>query len=223
MSAVSVAMRPVTSIPLREHLRERARAAGVAVPDEAVSDLETYMRLLVRWNQRINLTALPLDPPTDAAIDRLFIEPLVAARYVTNAGVLWFDLGSGGGSPAIPLKLVRTGPQLVMVESKHRKAAFLREAIRELAIEGADVRTERFQDAGANQSIAGTAALVTVRAVKPEPTLFSAAASLLKSGGELMLFGAETNLSSTVGEFNLAGMYPLLTNAGSTLVVLRRV
>jgi 16S rRNA (guanine527-N7)-methyltransferase len=213
----------VTSIPLREHLRGRAHAAGVAIPDAVLAGLETYVQLLVRWNERINLTALPLEPPSDAAIDRLLIEPLVAARYVTDAAVVWFDLGSGGGSPAIPLKLVRTGPQLVMIESKHRKAAFLREAIREVGIERADVRTERFQDVGANQTSAGIAALVTVRAVKPEPTLFSAAASLLRSGGELMLFGAETNLSSKVGEFNLAGIYPLLTNAGSNLVVLRRL
>ena len=79
----------------------------------------------------MNLTALPLDPPTDETFDRLLIEPLAASRQVrADMASVWFDLGSGGGRPAIPLKIARQQLRLTMIESKERKSAFLREAAR---------------------------------------------------------------------------------------------
>src|SRR5438093_34314 len=117
----------MTSIEFRSRLAGRAKRAGVAVPDRALELLEAYWRLLGRWNPRINLTALPLDPPTDATFDRLFVEPLAAASFLhrsrTGVGpgsdpVKWVDLGSGGGSPAIPLKIAQPYWALTMVESK---------------------------------------------------------------------------------------------------------
>jgi 16S rRNA G527 N7-methylase RsmG len=44
--------------------------------------LEAYFELLTHWNARINLTALPLDPPTDETFDRLLVEPLAAAKQI---------------------------------------------------------------------------------------------------------------------------------------------
>jgi 16S rRNA (guanine527-N7)-methyltransferase len=205
-----------------ERLRARGRDAGITVPDSLLGHLAAYVQLLTRWNERINLTALSLTPPTDAAIDRLLIEPLVAARYVGDAPTTWFDLGSGGGSPAIPLKLVRPAVDLVMVESKNRKAAFLREAVRELDLANAEVRTDRFEELIGIEANRRTAGLVTVRAVRADPVLFTTSAALLRSGGELMLFAAETNIGSKVGEFTLAGVHPLLPGRTGTLVVLRR-
>jgi len=99
-----------------------------------LAPLETYYRLLAQWNVKINLTALPLQPPTDSTFDRLFIEPLLAAELVPDLPGIWFDLGSGGGSPALPLKLIRPSLSLTLVESKTRKAAFLREALRALKL-----------------------------------------------------------------------------------------
>jgi len=120
----------VTSREFRDRLIRRARRAKIAVAPETADVLEEYFRLLDRWNAKINLTALPLRPPTDETFDRLFVEPLAAARFLPNEPDVWLDLGSGGGSPAIPLKAVRPKLKLTMVESKVRKAAFLREAVR---------------------------------------------------------------------------------------------
>ena len=111
-----------------DRLTLRAWDAGLELTAEQSEQLETYYRLLVRWNQRINLTSLSLNPLTDEAMDRLLLEPLGTARFVRSERPVWFDLGSGGGSPAIPLKLARPASQLIMVESRARKAAFLREA-----------------------------------------------------------------------------------------------
>jgi 16S rRNA (guanine527-N7)-methyltransferase len=155
-----------------------------------VDRLEAYYRLLARWNTKVNLTALQLDELTDPSVDRLLVEPLAAARFVLDSPLVWFDLGSGGGSPAIPLKIVRPAAQLTMVESKVRKAAFLREAVRMLGLENASVENARFEDIAARMSASGVAELVTVRAVKADTALFRASRSLLREGGRLVLFGS---------------------------------
>ena len=177
----------MTSREFRERLSRRARKARVRAPDEVFGPLETYYRLLTQWNAKINLTALPLQPPTDATFDRLFIEPLLAAELVPDLPGTWFDLGSGGGSPALPLKMVRPSLSLTLVESKTRKAAFLREAIRVLKLPGAEVANVRFQELPTPNPAAD---LVTVRAVRPDRTLLGESARLLKVGGRLLFFGS---------------------------------
>ena len=115
---------------------------NLSIPTELADALLAYLELLALWNSKINLTAL--DDP-DAAIDRLILEPLLAARHVPE-GASVIDIGSGGGSPAIPLKLAAPRIKLWMVESKTRKSAFLREAIRQLDLRECFVETRRYEE-----------------------------------------------------------------------------
>ena len=192
----------MTSREFRDRLKRRSRRAGADVPDGVLEPLEAYYRLLAQWNAKINLTALPLDEPTDETFDRLLVEPLAAAQYagtgteqrpsrdkagMKHARPLWVDLGSGSGSPAIPLKIVRPEFGLTMVESKARKAAFLREAIRVLKLAGATVENVRFEHLS-GPLFARTSTLVTVRAVRADEALFKASAGLLREGGYLLMF-----------------------------------
>ena len=174
----------MTSSEFGAVLRARAGRLDIVLSESEVLGFEAYFRLLSEWNSTINLTALPLSAPTDETFDRLLIEPLTAASLVENTGSQWFDLGSGGGSPAIPLKIVRPMQRLVMVESKERKAAFLREAVRVLKLDGVHVVTGRFQDLPGTRN----AHLVTARAVRPDAELFTVAAKLLSSEGRLLIF-----------------------------------
>ena len=176
----------MTSREFRERLSRRARKAGARAPEEALAPLEAYYRLLAQWNVKINLTALPLQAPSDATFDRLFIEPLLAAELVPDVPGTWFDLGSGGGSPAFPLKMVRPSLSLTLVESKTRKAAFLREVVRALKLPGTEVANMRFQELPTPTPAAD---LVTVRAVRPDRILLDETARLLRVGGHLLLFG----------------------------------
>ena len=159
------------------------------MPDRAVPPLQEYWRLLARWNERINLTALPLRDFHNESIDRLLIEPLAAAELVPDERVRWFDLGSGGGSPAIPLKILRPRLCLTMVEARARKAAFLREAVRTLALVEATVEARRFEDLSA-AGFAATAGLVTLRAVRFDEAAAEACRMLLEPGGRVLLFAA---------------------------------
>jgi 16S rRNA (guanine527-N7)-methyltransferase len=176
----------VLSRDFRLRLKHTAQGAGISLPSESLDGLEAYFSLLSKWNARINLTALPLTPPTDETFERLFLEPLYAARYLPEDEASWFDLGSGGGSPAIPLKIVKPNLRLTMVESKARKTAFLREAVRVLGLPKATVEGGRFEDAA--QRLPGSAQFITVRAVKIDTALLGASNLLLSAGGELLLF-----------------------------------
>ena len=100
----------------RTRLVKRASKGGLFLPDELAAGLTAYYELLARWNQKINLTAL--DNP-DEAIDRLLLEPVVATKQLTRPDVSIMDVGSGGGSPAIPMKLVVPASKLTMVERFH--------------------------------------------------------------------------------------------------------
>jgi 16S rRNA (guanine527-N7)-methyltransferase len=170
-------------------IADRASRAGVPIGQPVTGQLDAYLQLLVRWNRRINLSALTLDPPTDEAIDRLLIEPLVAARQVLAEDRLAIDVGSGGGSPAIPMKIAAPALRIVLVESRVRKCAFLREAVRQLELTDAEVENARVEDLAAGREFQGAADLVSVRAVAPTQGLRTSIGTLVRPGGRIFWFG----------------------------------
>jgi 16S rRNA (guanine527-N7)-methyltransferase len=179
----------VTHRDIRDRLLARLERAGALVDATAADALEQYFSVLARWNPKVNLTALPLNPPGEETFDRLFVEPVVAAAHIEplnfgDAPLKWFDLGSGGGSPAIPLKIVRPSWHLTMVEAKERKAAFLREAIRALHLQEAEVLNARLESLDRR----ATADVVTVRAVKLDNTVAEAVRNLLNGDGIFAVF-----------------------------------
>jgi 16S rRNA (guanine527-N7)-methyltransferase len=197
----------VNSREFQDRLASRARAAGVTVPPELGGKLETYYRLLVSWSRKINLTGVDLAEPTPGALDRLLIEPMVAARHVPADVVRMIDIGSGGGSPAIPLALTVPGLRLVMVESKIRKSVFLKEVSRALEMQ-ADVQTSRFQALLATPDLHEAHDLLTIRAVRVDSPLLMSLHAFVRPGGHMFLFRSTSSDVPT-------GLPPSLTRVGS--------
>ena len=166
----------------------RARRVDVQIAPALAGELEQYYRLLMLWNVKINLTALPLSPPGDDTFDRLLIEPLVAARHLGPGCVTAIDIGSGSGSPAIPLALAAPGLSMRMVESKTRKAVFLTEVVRHLRITRASVETARFEQLLSRPDLHEGADLVTVRAVRVEARTLMTLQAFLRPAGQLFWF-----------------------------------
>ena len=166
-------------------LIRRATRAGLFLTDDLTEQLATFYSLLSRWNQKINLTALQNQ---DEAIDRLFLEPLIAARYVPAAARRLMDVGSGGGSPAIPLKLAVPRLALTMVEVKARKSAFLREAVRQLELTDTDVETARIEELLAKPALHEAFDVLSLRAVRVEARTLLTLQAFLKTHGQLFLF-----------------------------------
>jgi 16S rRNA (guanine527-N7)-methyltransferase len=216
----------VTSREFRERLKRRAKSAGISLEPSLVEGLETYYQLLAKWNAKINLTAFRLTPEgDDTAIDRLLIEPVVAARYIPENARTLLDAGSGGGSPAIPLKLASTNLSLRMVEVKTRKAVFLREAVRALGLRDAQVETSRFEELLPRAELHEAVDLVSIRAVRIEIRTLNSLQAFLRPGGKLLLFrGASKSDLEDSPPPPLAWMatYPLVDSLHSKLVVLSK-
>jgi len=215
----------VTSREFQDRVTRRAKRAGVALGPDVLARLEIYYRLLETWNRKINLTGLNLSEATPETIDRLLMEPLVAARHVPAGAKKMLDVGSGGGSPAIPMALVLPSIQLLMVESKTRKAVFLREAIRALTLAGADVASSRFEELLARPDLHESHDLVTIRAVRTEPRMLSGLQAFVRPRGVIFLFRGATaaDPSETIPPpLAWSATFPLLESLRSRLVILEK-
>ncbi|MBM3770257.1 MAG: hypothetical protein FJW27_03040 [Acidimicrobiia bacterium] len=170
-----------------------AHKAGIALDRRQLEQLTIYLNVLQRWNRAINLTSLDVEALPDGALERLVFEPLLAASALTEPRGKWYDLGSGGGSPALPMKVAVPAVPLTMVESRSRKVAFLREAIRLMGLSQVDVVGLRI-DRLAGQVAAQVASAVTIRAVRVDQDVVRTIRHLLSPSGQVVLFGVTAEL-----------------------------
>lgn len=115
---------------------------SVSLASPLLEQLRVYLELLSRWNTRVNLTAIR-EP--EEMVRRHFGESLLLARLVPPSVRSVLDLGSGAGFPGLPIQLALPDLQVTLAESQGRKAAFLREAVRELGV-GAEVWDRRAEE-----------------------------------------------------------------------------
>lgn len=206
----------------RTRLGNRARKTGVFLPDDLVEQLSRYYELLERWNRKINLTALD---NADEAIDRLVLEPIVAARHLPSPTANLMDIGSGGGSPAIPMKLCAASTSLTMVEAKARKSAFLREAVRTLRLERAVVETARYEELLARPDLHEAFDVLSLRAVRVEIRALFTLQAFVKRGGLLFLFRGASgpDVPDVVPPLRWVTTVPLIEALQSRLTLLQKV
>ena len=88
-----------------------------------------HFRLLLQWNQRLNLTSIRDERE---AVLRHYCESLFLATYLPLDGATVVDIGSGGGFPGVPAAIIRPGLSFTLVESHQRKSVFLRESTRSI-------------------------------------------------------------------------------------------
>jgi 16S rRNA (guanine527-N7)-methyltransferase len=111
---------------------------GVPVGPQGVARLIQYVALLDKWNRVYNLTAV-----RDAAkaVSVHLLDSLAVIPYLRGTRVL--DVGSGAGLPGIPIALARPEIRVTMLDSSHKKAAFLRQALADLQLRNAEIICER--------------------------------------------------------------------------------
>jgi 16S rRNA (guanine527-N7)-methyltransferase len=207
---------------LKDRISRRLDRVGMRVDKTVIARLASYIELLEHWNTRMNLTTLHGD---EEGLDRLIVEPLVAARYLPAVGRLT-DIGSGGGSPAIPLGLACPGLQVRMVESKTRKTAFLREAIRHLDMGKVLVEETRYEELLTRSQLHESQEVVTVRAVRVDVAALRSLQALLVPGGVVALFRSSTSEKKMDGlqpPLVWEATYPLLESLRSELLLIRKL
>ena len=152
--------------------------AALSAPQ--LEQVSVYLDLLLKWNARINLTAVR-DP--NEMLTRHFGESFFAASRLLPPGraVTLIDLGSGAGFPGLPLAIFAGGAQVTLIESNGKKAVFLNEVISALKLENAKVFSQRAE------SFPGGADLVTMRAVEKFSSALPVALRLVRPGGRIAL------------------------------------
>jgi 16S rRNA (guanine527-N7)-methyltransferase len=200
-----------------------------------VKDISTYIDILLRWNSRVNLTSVR-DP--EDIVTRHFGESLFAARHLFPApassvspvssvvkgpevsGTL-ADVGSGAGFPGLPIKLWSPGISLTLIESNHKKAAFLREVTRALTLTDVNILNLR-----AEALAPTTFKVVTLRAVERFESILPTAATLVAPSGRLaLLIGASQRdqASSVLPKFAWSTASPIPRSHSRIILIGRKL
>lgn len=150
-----------------------------------------YLDLLLRWNARVNLTAVR---GPEEIVARHFGESLFVARHLfpdaESAHGHVVDIGSGAGFPGLPIKIWARASRLTLIESNQKKATFLREVVRKLALTNVEVFAKRAEEYDTQADI------VTLRAVERFEQAIPIAGRLMRPGGRLGLLIGDGQMRS---------------------------
>jgi 16S rRNA (guanine527-N7)-methyltransferase len=155
---------------------------GAAPNPSQIDAIRRYIRVLLLWNEQVGLTTLT-DP--EDILTRHFGESFFAIRLAGIDRGRLADIGTGGGFPGLAIKIMCPDLELFLVESNKKKAAFLAEAVRTLAIERTVIIAERFEDW---RPQAQSLDFITSRALGHYPFLMRWAQETLKPAGKLILW-----------------------------------
>ena len=157
---------------------------------------------------------------------RYFAEPLAVLNWVPEDG-LAIDIGSGGGSPAIPLQIASPELAVRMVEGKTRKGAFLREAMRQLELKRSTVEGSRYEALLTRPELHEAHQILTVRAVRVEAGVLRSLQAFVAPGGVLALFLGGAGTADAPRDLQpplvWEATYPLVESLRSRLVIIRKL
>ncbi len=166
--------------PVRTMLPEYAAEHGIAIDAAQTEKFQTYMELLLEWNQKMNLTAIT-EP--EAVACRHFLDsllPLEAYPFPEGASVI--DVGTGAGFPGIPLKIARPDLRLTLLDSLAKRLTFLGEVCAALEID-ADRIHARAEEGGRRTDLRDQFDIACARAVAPLNLLCEYCLPFVKPGG----------------------------------------
>jgi len=212
----------------RKLLIEGAKTFGIHLEEGTAQAFDFYLRELIKWNQKINLTAIRTEK---GIILKHFLDSLSVYPYLSNITSL-LDVGSGAGFPGIPLKMVDPSLEITLIDSARKKVDFQRHMIRSLHLKGIEAIHGRVQDKRLLERMEGQFDGVISRAFSDLQTLLSLSFSFLKPGGMVFAMKGEEvrqeiqSLSDTEGiRFRLQKTVPLLlpsTSIKRSLLLLER-
>lgn len=178
---------------------------GISPSQGLTASVVAYLELLLRWNQKVNLTAIR-EP--QLILQRHFGESFFASSlFVGEKGVL-VDVGSGAGFPGLALKLILPGWQVQLFEPNGKKAVFLAEVVRTLGLSDVTIRSERMERPAAGLPDDSLCAdVITARALGEYEVLLNWSRGRLLPSGKVILWvgGAELGRLRQIHEWDWRG------------------
>jgi 16S rRNA (guanine527-N7)-methyltransferase len=166
----------------RDLLARCAAPYEVTITDTLYQRLDTYARLLVEWNEKMNLTAIT--DPVGVAVKH-FADSLTAAPLLPEGKFSLIDVGTGAGFPGVPLALLRDDCALTLLDSLNKRLVFLETVCREVGLT-ANLVHARAEEGGRKPELRERFDVATARAVAALPTLCEYCLPFVKVGGRFL-------------------------------------
>ncbi len=163
----------------RNLLIEGAKTFGIHLDEKTAEAFDLYLKELLKWNQKINLTAIRTEK---GIVLKHFLDSLSVFPYLSNISTL-LDIGSGAGFPGIPLKMVEPSLKVTLIDSVRKKVDFQRHIIRRLGLKGIEAIHGRVQDKEILKGLEGRFDIVMSRAFSDLQTFLVLSFPLLRKGG----------------------------------------
>ena len=160
-------------------LIEGARTLGIHLDEKTVEAFDLFLRELLKWNQKINLTAIRTEKEI---ITKHFLDSLSVCPYLPQS-ISILDIGSGAGFPGIPLKMVDPTSEVTLIDSVRKKVDFERHMIRTLGLKGIEAIHDRIDDEKIVQRFENRFDYVVSRAFSDLSTFLILSYPFLKEGG----------------------------------------
>lgn len=165
---------------MEQTFKEKLTKKYPELTEKMSEQFENYMKLLLEWNEKINLTAITKE---DDIILKHFIDSLTICKYI-ESGKKIVDIGTGAGFPGIPVKIAREDISLTLVDALNKRIIFLNEVIKELNLEKVETLHYRAEEFGQNKKYRQNFDIATSRAVANLSTLVEYLLPLVKIGGK---------------------------------------
>ena len=166
----------------KELLRRSAAEQEIEISPILEEKLDTYARLLVEWNGKMNLTAIT--DPAGIAVKH-FTDSLLAAPLLPQGAFSLIDVGTGAGFPGVPLALLREDCRLTLLDSLNKRLIFLEALCRELSLPVQLIHA-RAEEGGKRPELREQFDVATARAVAALPTLCEYCLPFVKMGGRFI-------------------------------------
>jgi 16S rRNA (guanine527-N7)-methyltransferase len=160
-------------------LIEGARIFGIHLDEGTAEAFDLFLRELLKWNQKINLTAIRSEA---GIITKHFLDSLSLHPYLPKSSSL-LDIGSGPGFPGIPLKMVEPALEVTLIDSVRKKVDFQRHILRKLGLKGINAIHGRVQESEILQRMEGRFDCVVSRAFSDLSTFLILSYPFLKKRG----------------------------------------
>ena len=165
-----------------KELNYKIQKIGVNLNEIQIKQFYGYMKILLEWNEKINLTAITDE---NEIILKHFVDCATIAKYVKEVDSV-LDLGTGAGFPGIPLKIIKPKIKITLVDSLNKRINFLNELIKEIKLENIETIHSRAEELAKNKEYRESFDIAASRAVAPLNVLAEYALPFVKIGGKLI-------------------------------------
>ncbi len=158
---------------------------GFDISDNQLEKFEKYYNLIDFYNSKFNITAIT---EKNEVYLKHFTDSILGAEFIDGD---FIDIGSGGGFPAIPIKILKPDLKVTLIEATGKKCEFLKEVVEELDLKDVNVIFGRAEELAHDKNFREKFDFVTARAVAALPSLSEYCIPFLKVGGKFVAFKAD--------------------------------